>query len=114
MFKVCIFNNQNATFGVSLQISCGFQDVLQSLAFAGGMGGRGGGRLPLFMPQGSFIESNPEIQSMSCRSWKITTLLLGMLLAAIGVDMPQGAAGARPFAPSHDKGRFHDSTIVFE
>lgn len=34
--------------------------------FAGGMGGRGGGRLPLFM------------------------------LAAIGVDMPQGAAGARP------------------
>ena len=32
--------------------------------------------------------------------------LLGMALAAIGVDMPQGAAGARPFGPSHDKGSF--------
>lgn len=78
MFKVCIFNNQNATFGVSLQISCGFQDVLQSLAFAGGMGGRGGGRLPLFMPQGSFNESNPEIQSLSCRSWKLPPLTARM------------------------------------
>ena len=72
------------------------------------MGGRGGGRLPLFMPQQTpsfHRKSTSQIRSqkfvflfkkMRIHCGSHPDAALGMALTASAVDMLWGAAGARP------------------